>query len=188
MHAAKVRACFYGAASIVAALAACNDPFALGDPIYPNVVDTVSLWAASGTALHLPSAYVLARPGPVRPDLNVDFVFDIDAADEAQLLPTGALDLGRASGIMLTTEPFDSIHIAPTAGYQDSLPVAVAVGDVALVRAREFNCSLNYQIPEPLYAKLQVLTIDLLERRVDFAILVNLNCGYRGLDTGLTRR
>jgi hypothetical protein len=30
-----------------------------------------------------------------------------------------------------------------------------------------------------------VLSVDLVERRVDFQVLVNANCGYRGLEPGL---
>jgi hypothetical protein len=35
-----------------------------------------------------------------------------------------------------------------------------------------------------LYAKLQVLAIDTLARRIDLKILANQNCGYRSLTPG----
>jgi hypothetical protein len=47
----------------------------------------------------------------------------------------------------------------------------------------------SYGIPAVYYAKLHVLTIDTTStpngRRINFEILTDLNCGYRGLQTGL---
>src|SRR2546428_7662602 len=80
------------------------------------------------------------------------------------------------------TTLFRSLTVAPRGGYVLNQPVAVDVDVVALVRSRLLGCSFG--LSEPLYAKLHVLTVDLVARRIDFEILVDQNCGYRGLDTG----
>ena len=45
------------------------------------------------------------------------------------------------------------------------------------------GCSLGATIF--YYAKLKVLAYDAVDRRVDFEILVNANCGYRSLQPGV---
>jgi hypothetical protein len=185
MRVTPVRAATGGAAIALAVFSACGDPYALPNDI-ENIVDTVSIWAVSGTPLHLPSGYAIGS-GPVRTDqfASLDFAFDIDAAGQAVLLPTGAIDLGRGSGILVRTEPFAAVSIAPTGGYQDTLAVAVDSGTVAVIRSRPFTC---IQLVLSLYAKLQVLEVDSAERRLKFEILTNPNCGYRGLEPGYPTR
>jgi hypothetical protein len=169
-------------------ITACGDT-GLQPGIDANVVDTVSLYALDGTALDLPSAFSIAKPNAVRTDLtsSFDFVFNITRGDTAVFLPTGALHLGIGSGIQVQTASFDAITIAPGGVYVDSLPVVVDSGTVLVVRSRPVSQSalsvcvtgIGY-----LYAKLQVLAIDTLARRVDLEVLANQNCGYRGLTPG----
>jgi len=181
-------------AAAVTALAACSDPFALPTPAFPNVVDTVSLYALHGTAIALPSGYRLDDHEAVRTDqaTGFDFAFDIDTAGNAVLLPTRALDLGPefGSGAQITAEEFDSILVAPTRDYQLDSAVVVAVGDVVLIQSRQTVCSFG--IPAFYYAKLEILGLETTSgpngRRLDFHILVDRNCGYRGLEPGLPDR
>jgi hypothetical protein len=102
------------------------------------------------------------------------------------LIPTGAMDLGIGPGVLKSTQAFDSITVAPGSGYQDTVAVAVAEGDVAVIRSRTTRC--NQFTSFPLYAKLQVLEVDLTDRRMDFQILANINCGYKSLEPGLPGR
>ena len=177
----------------LALAAACGNPLGLPQPSVDNRTDTVSLYALSGTPVTQASAYVIPFRQVVRTDQSVDgfdFAFDIDTAGRPVLLPTGALRLGRASGIQLATIPFDSIRVAPTSRYQLDSAVAVDSGSVAILHSRQLSCSFN--IPAVFYAKLHVLAIDTTSgpngRRIDFEILTDINCGYRGLEPGLPRR
>ena len=173
------------------AVAACGDN-SLGLPTarYNNVVDSVSLWALDGTPINTPSAYNILGipPAAVRTDLTTafDFAFNITPAGQAVLLPTGALGLGKASGIVVSSTPFDSITLAPSTGYQDSTAVAVDSGTVAVVRSRPTSTCVIGTVY--YYAKLQVVRIDTIARRIDYNILVDLNCGYRGLEPGIPKR
>ena len=154
-----------------------------------NTIDTVSLYAVDGTALTLPSAFSVAIPNAVRTDLtsNFDFVFNITSQDSAVFLPTGALHLGVGSGIQVVNASFDAVTIAPGGVYKDSMPVMLDSGTVFVVHSRPVSQSalsicvtgIGY-----LYAKLQVLAIDTVARRIDLKVLANQNCGYRSLTPG----
>ena len=172
------------AGAVLLALAACSQPLGLPPPVLSNFVDTIALFALDGTPLTTPSAYKLSGRQLVRTDRSADFdfAFNIDASNRAVLLPTGTVGLPQSSGIRVATTTFDALTVAPTGGYVFDQPVAVDVDVVALVRSRILGCSFG--LSEPLYAKLHVLTVDLVARRIDFEILVDQNCGYRGLDTG----
>ena len=170
----------------------CGNPFPLPQASVENRVDTLSLYALHGTPVSTPSAYAMEFRQAVRTDQSqgFDFAFDIDSAGRAVLLPTGALKLGRQSGIQITTTPFDSILIAPTTKYQLDSAVVVDSNTVALLHSRSLTCTFG--IAGVFYAKLHVLKIDTTSapggRRLDFEILADINCGYRGLEPGLPRR
>jgi hypothetical protein len=176
--------------------AACGDTLGLPQASIPNRRDTlVSLYALSGTPVTQPSAYVIGFRSVIRADQAVDgfdFAFDIDSAGRAVLLPTGALRLGRQSGIQTTTQAFDSILVAPNRGYQLDSAVAVDSNSVAILHSRPLGCSFGGGFTTVFYAKLHVLAIDTTSgpngRRIDFEILTDVNCGYRGLEPGLPRR
>lgn len=172
------------AATGLALVVACGQPLGLPVAQVANEVDTVSLFALDSTPLSAPAAYDLHSRARVRTDRSslFDFAFNIDSSG-AVLLPTGSLGLGEASGIQLATTPFDSILVAPGGGYVTTKSVVVKSGAVALVHSRLITCAFGASVF--LYAKLRVLAIDTAARRIDFAILVDANCGYRGLEPGL---
>ncbi|HSD32593.1 MAG TPA: hypothetical protein VLB49_11830 [Gemmatimonadales bacterium] len=178
-----------GSLLVVAALlvAACSDNAGLGNANIPNVVDTISLYALDRTPIALPSGFVIKGNSVVRTDLvgGFDFAFNITAAGQPVLLPTGALDLGVASGVQVQGASFEALTLAPTSRYVDSLPVPIDSGTVAVVRSRPVSdfCGVVYY-----YGKVEVLAIDPTARRVDLQILTDQNCGFRGLEPGLPRR
>jgi hypothetical protein len=170
--------------------AACNDPFAITASI-PNTVDTLDLYAANQSPVILPSGYIVAlrartRPGVDAPVYNFDFIYRLDPVQGPQLVPFGALARGDSvagrPGLLATTVPFDSISLALQTGYETSQPVNIAVGSTLYVRSAVPNgCVLSI----PYYAKIQVLSIDETNQSIKFRILVDINCGYRGLTTGV---
>jgi len=175
-------------AAALIAFAACSDnTLGLPTATFNNVVDSVSLWALDGTPLNTPSAYSISARQAVRTDQTTgfDFAFNITPSGQAELLPTGALRLGKGSGILVQSKAFDAITEASTSGYQDSVAVAVDSGTVVVLRSRPVSCVIGVVY---YYAKLQVLRVDTLARRIDYNILVDLNCGYRGLEPGIPKR
>jgi hypothetical protein len=171
--------------SIAIASAACGNSSGLPKAYGENTEDTVSLFALDGTPLSAPSGYSIVNDQPLRTDRSAsfDFAFNITAGGEAVLLPTGALGLGRASGIALQSIPFESITTAPQSGYIDTAAVRVDSGTVAVVRSRPSQCV--YGAIVYYYGKVQVLQIDTVARRIDLRVLVDQNCGYRDLEPGV---
>ncbi|HVH08290.1 MAG TPA: hypothetical protein VM736_00705 [Gemmatimonadales bacterium] len=174
-----------GVTGLALVAAACSNPSALPAATLASVVDTVSLYALRGTAITLPSAYSLQNTTAVRIDQTValDFAFDYDSVGEPAFFSTGALHLGSASGLLRATGSFDAITLAPTTGYILDKPLALDTTTVLYVASRPLTCLFGLTVP--LYAKVRVLRLDPVAKRVDFLILVDQNCGYRGLATGL---
>jgi hypothetical protein len=175
-----------------AAIASCGNPLGLPPAFISNAVDTVSLYALSGTPVSLPSGYSIIGRHAIRTDqgLPFDFAFDFDSTGQAVLLPTGALKLGKQSGLQTSAQPFDSIKLAPTSNYNLNSAQVVDSNSVLILHSSTVTCSFN--IPAVYYAKLHVLEIDTLSTspkrlRIDFEILDDLNCGYRGLEAGVPR-
>jgi hypothetical protein len=172
--------------------AACSDTSGLLNASYANTIDTVSLYALFGTPISTPSAYDLTRRAfgqpLVRTDQSAafDFAFNFDSLGRAALYPTGAIQLGTASALQRSTSAFDSIKVAPSVGWRFDSAVVVDTARVVLVRSRATTCITGLAVS--LYAKLQVLVIDTTARRIDFRILVDSNCGYRGLQPGIPKQ
>lgn len=195
---------FWGLLGLV--LAGCNDPFAILPANRANRVDTLELFAANGTALDLPSGYVIAakddtaRKGRVRLGIDppsvlnappFDFLYRIDATAGPQfapfssvVTPTGESPTGR-SGFQGSTQTFDAIAEAQQVGYITNKPIDLTVGLVMFARSSLPNgCFLGI----PYYAKIEILGLDPTKRSVSFRILANTNCGYRGLLPGIPER
>lgn len=174
------------AAVLLAAAAACDDPFALPLATETNVVDTVRLYALRGTDIVLPSGYDVPTRSTTRTDQpQFDFAFDINEAGVPLIYPAGALGLSRDPGILTMTVPFDSVISAPTDGYVDGAAVPTAPEAVFVVRSRPNinGCGLTGSLPR--YGKFRVLTVDPVQRSLTMEALVNQNCGYRDLRPGL---
>jgi hypothetical protein len=157
-----------------------------------NVVDTlVSLYALSGTPPRTPSAYWLGNYITLPQTIIIqdggpfDFAVDLDSAYRPVLKSTGALRMGSGSGVQTSTLAFDSIKIAPGGGYILDSAVTIPVGARAIVHSRQSQCDTG--IYTVYYAKLEMLAVDTVSRRIDFKILVNDNCGYRSLEPGKPR-
>jgi len=184
-------------AAVAAALvvAACGpDLTGLLPASIPNRTDTISVYALTGTPVSTPSAYVIwPTRQVVRTDQNAvfDVAFDIDSSGHALILPTGAMKLGRQSGVQVTTTLFDSVKTAPSSGYQIDSAVVLSVNSVAIVHSRAAQCSSDLSPVHNFFAKLHVLDIDTTSgpngRRIDLEILTDINCGYRGLEPGLPK-
>src|SRR6266571_1803871 len=159
--------------------AACSNSNGLPAASLENTVDTVSLFALTGTAIADPSGYAVDGKRLVRIDQSptADFVFDFDAATgRPSLYPTGAIHLGSASALQRAT----------TGWYVFDSAFALDTGTVLLVRSRPTLCV--YGATLSFYAKVRVLAVDSTARRLDFEILADENCGYLGLEPGLPSR
>jgi hypothetical protein len=178
-------------APLAIVLAACDDPNFLPPATSSNRVDTVAVYAVTGTPVWQPSAFAMTGGRVVRLDqTNVaDFVFDIRSDGQAVFLP-GAMvghpgSAGLDPGLQHRSETFDGLTLADLNGYVTLDTLQLAPGDVFLLRSRiPGSCFFGL----PLYGKLEVLAIDPAVRAVRFQIMVNFNCGYRGLEPGIPKQ
>jgi hypothetical protein len=163
----------------------CSDANSLAQPTIANAVDTVTIGALVGTPITTPSAYSIVD-GAVRIDQTPDFEFayNVQGSDSQKVfLPRAALGLVSGTtanpGVQARPETFDQITEARSNGYVTDSAVAVSVGERFMVRSRVICTSLGV----PQYAKLEILALD--NKSVTFQVLVDRNCGYKGLEPGL---
>ncbi|MCG8468306.1 MAG: hypothetical protein MJB57_08865 [Gemmatimonadetes bacterium] len=170
-----------GAAAALAI--ACDDPFAefLGD--VPSVPLEATLFDFSTSRLQDPAAYDIIREQAVRVDQSSawDFLFQIrDGASE--LVPfAAATDSTTDSGLIRSQETFDGVLEAPTEGYTLTTPLAATPGDVFIVRSR---IDPSQVVACSVFAKIEILDVDLTERTLTFHIIGNPNCGDTVLEPG----
>ncbi|MFQ5703913.1 MAG: hypothetical protein ACE5HT_07820 [Gemmatimonadales bacterium] len=175
------------AASGVVVAAACGTGIGLPPAGVPNFPDTIVLFALRGTSISAPSAYdvVLGTVAQTEQGELFDVAFDFDSTDTPVMYPAGPLGVNQAAGIRLSNEPFDSIMRAPTDGYVLDEAVPMSVGLVFIVRSRTSNlgvCAFLGALPR--YGKFEVLDIDGQARSITLKLLIDVNCGYRGLQPG----
>lgn len=179
-------------AAFLAAAGACSDPNALADASVSNVVDTaVTLWSLSNGPLTRPTAYsIVARNGVRTWEVGsaFEFAFDVTPDGRFVFLPTDLLGLLSSTalkpGLRPTTQTFDQMTRAPSNGYIATDTIPVVVGDRFYIRTTVSTCSV---LSVPLYGKLEVIRVDSVEQTVTLKVLVDQNCGYRGLKEGLPK-
>ena len=173
---------------LVSLLQACADPHELAPPRDKNFVDTLTLFALSGTPVQSPSAYSVLD-GPVRTDRTTafEFAYDIVVVNNTDttryFLPQAVLDLQVNSqvnpGLQRRADDFDQIIEAPSNGYITNDSVAVDSGQVFVVRSR-LVCGIGVSV----YSKIEILKFVDSTRTVEFKVLANTNCGYKRLTPG----
>lgn len=169
--------------------AGCSDPFALPAPTITSVVDTVTVFAVSGTPVWRPSGYSLSTRGAIRIDQSSQTDFAYDIRDGVPVLLPGAV-IGQPGanvdpGLRRAAQPFDSLKDAPSDGYITQDTIQVQAGEVFFMRGRIPGLCL---VGLPIFGKLEVLDFDDAERSIRFQVLVNSNCGFKSLEPGLPTR
>jgi hypothetical protein len=178
----------FGAGVTAGALTAtaCDSPLDVPAASDTNVVSTVTLFALRGTSLALPSAYDIVARSVAHTDRVEAFDFAVDLADNggALVYPAGALGLPKSAGLLVSAG-FDTITSAPLTGFVTDSVLPVGVGTVFVGKSRPngLNCALAGSLPR--YGKFLVLAVDPVARSITFQVLVDANCGYRGLQPGI---
>jgi hypothetical protein len=168
-----------------AAAIACSDSTAPTATL-TNAERSDTLYSLIGTPVASPSGYALDGGHRVRTDLSdaFDFAYNVEADGRHVFIPRAAFGLDSSNtvnpGFQLQTKTFDEITIAPSNGYVSTDIVPIAVGERYVVRSR-ITCSIGV----PQYAKLEIVSFDDVARTVAFRILIDENCGFRGLEPGL---
>jgi hypothetical protein len=169
---------------LLALAAGCSDANSLADPTIENVVDTVTIGALVGTPITTPSGYSVVDAAVRVDQKDFEFAYNVQGADSQPVfLPRVALGLASSTsadpGLQTRPETFDDITEARSNGYVTDSAVVVSVGERFLLRSRVICTTLGV----PQYGKLEILALD--TKSVTFQVMVDRNCGYRGLKPGL---
>lgn len=176
-----------------AAAAACADPLATTATL-PTIDDTAAVFALTGAPESAPTAINVSFPRAViaTPSEQYDVVFDI-RHDSAFAYPPHAVGATLTAGLQLSSEAFDAITVAPTAGYNDSLPVFVKAGDVLLVQSTAVECATQSVAARTfIYAKIVIDSIFYDEaapphvpRTIWYRLRNDPNCGFLSFADGI---
>jgi len=169
--------------------AACSDPNAIPNASLRNELDTLTLWSLENGPLNKPTAYSLNARSGVRTwevGTNFEFLFSVGQTGQARFIPLGALGLASAGsvkpGLIRSSLAFDSMTKAPQNGYLTTDTILIAEGDRFYVRTAVSTCAL---LGVPLYGRIEILDIDTAASTVQFRVVGDQNCGYRGLKLGI---
>ena len=167
-------------------VAACSDNNSLPDATLTNVERAETLYSLIGTPVATPSGYAVDGGRRIRTDQTdaFDFAYNVEADGRHVFIPQAALGIDTSNsvkpGLQRRDESFDAIKEAPSNGYTSDEVVPIAEGERYAVRGR-VTCSIGV----PKYAKLEILSFDDVAKTVAFRILIDDNCGFRGLEPGL---
>lgn len=179
----------------LAALAACGSDLTLPPATAPIAQQQIHLFALTETPVGTPSGYNMISLAEVQTfrSNDFDFVFDIGIDSTfglgtkgdtiAVLIPRGGLGFNEDAGLQFTLISFDSVQVAPITGYEKTKPTRIRAGDVFIAASRPQTC--NFGFVRPRYAKGQVQSIDPVTRSAVILLVIDTNCGYRGLGVGI---
>lgn len=168
--------------------AACDDTTGL-EAQYKTFADTFVVYALSGTAPQLPTAFNSVAPAVLRVDtLEFDVAFDITSDGRVALYPISTVAFLRSPRRVAmrvdSTTGFESLQRAPSRGYVVDSVVVVPVGRTVILEVPG-ACNPYTSLSPYVYTKLVVDAVDPVTRRIDFHTVHNPNCGYRTLRPGV---
>ena len=177
---------------VVAVLNACGDPTSLKANT-PTVVDTLYVFALSGTPPSYPSGVSIIARQAVRVDGfgGFDVAFDIDAAGNAVVYPVKlvvAVSGGsRPVGLQKIPASFERILEAPQAGYESDSSLVLAPGETVVIQSAHNGQSdiCQFALSPYLYAKIGVDSVNLASRTIYMQLGLDPNCGFRSFASGI---
>ena len=188
----KARLALLAAMFVVVGLNACGNPTSLQGSL-PTSVDSLSVFALSGTPPTYPSGLALLSRQPVRVDgfASFDVAFDIDAAGNAVISPVKLVVIApggsRPVGLLKLPGTFDAALEAPKSGYEADSSLVMAPGEVVIVQSVH-NLSgdlCQFAINPNIYAKVVVDSVNLASRTVFLRLGLDPNCGFRSFVAGI---
>lgn len=187
----KARIAVIAAGLSAALISACGDPTGLKASLL-NSVDTLSVFALSGTPPNYPSGIALLSRQPVHVDgfASFDIAFDINAAGNAVIYPVKlivASPSSRPVGMLKVTQLFDSVTEAPKTGYESDSALVAVPGETIIVQSAHNAAAdlCQFAINPNIYAKIAIDSVVLSSRTIYFRMGLDPNCGFRSFAQGL---
>lgn len=189
----KARLALLATMFVVVVLNACGDPTSI-KASFGTTVDTLSLYALSGTPPSYPSGIALLSRQPVRVDgfAGFDVAFDIDHSGAALIysvkLVVTSPGGSRAVGMMKSAQSFNDVLEAPKTGYQSDSAFVVTPGETVIIQsAHNFSDGdlCRFAINPNIYAKVAVDSVNLASRTLYLRLGLDPNCGFRSFAAGI---
>lgn len=184
------RALIAAVLSLAAVTVACENPF-VPKAESANFSTAMEVWALTGAPTSYPTVILVPQALVVRPDAagSFDVGFDIDPDGRLLVVPmsriVSPLTGVRSIGIIRTATVFNTILEAPRGGWVFDSTLAVNVGQSFLLRVQTQYCA--NRLSTEVYAKYNVVEVDVVERRIVLAAFVNPNCGFRSFVSGIPK-
>lgn len=181
-----------GALSAVIVSGACTDPIHITAQT-ATLVDTLSVYALSGSAPSLPAALDIFARQPVRVDGfgSFDIAFDIVSPTQVKILPVrfvvSSTNGVRAVGIARSPGTFEQLLNAPSGGYTTDSTMTLAIGQLMVIQTTRALSGefCQFALSPYLYGKLAILSIDTTSRLISFELGFDPNCGFRSFQPGI---
>ena len=188
----KARLALLATMFVVVILSACGDVAGVKAALLTSV-DTLSVFALSGTPPSYPSGLALLQRQPVRVDGfgNFDIAFDIDADGNTIIYPVKLVVSSpggaRPVGLQRVATVFDSLAEAPKTGYQSDSSYVLTPGQTLVVQSAHNNSGdlCQFAVNPNIYAKIAVDSVNLASRTVFLRMGLDPNCGFRSFATGI---
>jgi hypothetical protein len=177
--------------SVVVGLNACGDPTSLKASGVTSI-DTLQVFALSGTPPSYPSGVAILFRQPVRVDgsASFDVAFDIDDAGNAIVYPVKLVVSSggtRPVGLQKLLTPFDLVTEAPKSGYQTDSSYVLNPGETLAIQSQHnFRGDLcQFALNPNIFAKIAVDSVSLASRTVFLRLGLDPNCGFRSFAEGI---
>ncbi|HMI54658.1 MAG TPA: hypothetical protein VK494_00580 [Gemmatimonadaceae bacterium] len=188
----KARLALLATMFVVVILNACGDPTSIKASIITSV-DTLSVYALSGTPPSYPSGIAILSRQVVRVDgfAGFDVAFDIDESGEAVIYPVKLVVSSpggsRPVGLQKISDSFENVIEAPKTGYQSDSAFVVAPGETVVIQsAHNTDGDLcQFAINPNIFAKVAVDSVNLASRILYLRLGLDPNCGFRSFAAGI---
>ncbi len=188
----KARLALLATMCVVVVLNACGDPTSL-KATAPTFVDTLSVFALSGTPPSYPSGVSLVGRRAVRVDgfAGFDVAFDIDPAGNAVIYPVKLVVASpggtRLVGLLKTPFPFEAVLEAPSTGFETDSSFVVAPGETVVVQSvHNIQGDIcQFALSPFIYSKIAIDSVSLATRTLYLRIGLDPNCGFRSFADGI---
>jgi len=187
----KARLAVIAAGLTAAFISACGDPTGLKASLL-NSVDTLSVFALSGTPPNYPSGLAFLSHQSVHVDGfgAFDIAFDINADGNAVVYPVKLIVASgspRPVAMQKIGEAFDSVAEAPKTGYQSDSALVALPGETIVVQSAHNAAAdlCQFAINPNIYAKIGVDSVNLASRTIYLQLGLDPNCGFRSFASGV---
>jgi hypothetical protein len=188
----KARLVLLAAMFVVVGLNACGNPTTLTASSLTSV-DTLSVFALSGTPATYPSALSILARQAIRVDgsASFDVAFDIDAAGHGVIYPVKLVvsspSGSRPVGMQKVPAAFDSVLLAPSTGFETDSSLVMAPGEVVVVQTVHNTVGdiCVFSVNPNIYAKIALDSVNLASRTLYLRLGLDPNCGFRSFAAGI---